>query len=94
MVNRHHNVSVDLAAMPVDAAEKFPHPTAVAFLRRLIEGVGAHKVMFGTDWPYFGRGKPSWRELWGLIAEGCAFLSDEQSELILWRNALRFVGAA
>jgi len=92
MVNRHRNVSVDLAAMPVDSREEFPQPTAVAFLKRLIRGVSAEKVMFGTDYPYAGRGKVSWRQLWGLIADGCTFLSEEQRDLILSRNALRFLG--
>ncbi len=92
LVNQHGNVSVDLAAMYVPADEEFPQPTAVAFLQHLIGGIGAGKVMFGTDWPYFGRGKPSWRELWALIGDGCRFLSTEEQALILSHNALRFLG--
>jgi len=91
LVNRHSNVSVDLSAMPVPADEDFPQPTAVAFLQHLIGGIGAHRVMFGTDWPYFGRGKPSWRELWGLITVGCTSLSAKERELVLSGNALRFI---
>lgn len=51
LVKCHPNVCVDLAAMPVPSNEDFPQPTAVALLQRLIAGVGAEKVMFGTDYP-------------------------------------------
>jgi predicted TIM-barrel fold metal-dependent hydrolase len=92
MVKRPPNVCVDLAAMPVPSQEEFPQPTPVALLQRLIAGVGAENVMFGTDYPYFGRPAHVWRNLWRLIDEALPSLSREERDLILYRNALRLVG--
>lgn len=82
LVRRHPNLSVDLAAMRPDPA----------FLRSLIEGVGAEKVAFGSDWPYFGRSPERYRQLWSVVENEALGLSPAEREMLLSGNALAFVG--
>jgi predicted TIM-barrel fold metal-dependent hydrolase len=85
MINRHPNVSCDLAAI-LDYSPKF--------IEELVKAVGAKKIMYGTDAPYWYKGPDSFRtgaRRWTLIAEECPFLSDQEKQAILAGNAERFV---
>lgn len=58
-----------------------------AALRYLIDTVGIDRVVFGTDWPYdmvF-----DWPVSWILSLES---LTDEEKELILWKNMENLLG--
>src|SRR5262249_3603604 len=77
LIAAHPNVSCDVAA----AADYGPK-----FVERLVQSVGAHKVMYGTDWPYWSTGPDSYRggsRRWGMIADQCATLTDRRRQMIL-----------
>jgi predicted TIM-barrel fold metal-dependent hydrolase len=78
LVRAHPNVTVDVAAIPPDRE----------FWRTLVPGVGAGKVSFGTDWPYFGRSPEGYRRLWEVVADERVGLSREQREMVLSGTAL------
>jgi membrane dipeptidase len=85
LIAAHPNVSCDVAAATGYSA---------AFIERLAKAVGAHKVMYGTDWPYWSSGPESYvvgRRRWGMIADECPRLSRTEKEQILAANAERFV---
>lgn len=85
LIARNPNVSCDLAAI-LDYSPKF--------IEELVKAVGARKVMYGTDTPYWLKGPDSYRSgsrRWTLIADDCPFLNDEEKQLILAGNAERFV---
>lgn len=84
LLARHPNLSCDLA-MILDFS---PH-----FFEDLTRAVGAHKVMYGTDAPYWFKGVDSYRtgrQRWTMIADDCPFLSDAEKQMILAGNAERF----
>ncbi len=56
-------------------------------LRYVIDRVGADRVLFGTDWPYDMC--TDWPVSWIM---GLESLSDEEKELILWRNLEGLLG--
>lgn len=84
LMARHPNVSCDLA-MIMDYSPKF--------MEELVKAVGAKKVMYGTDAPYWYKGLDSYRTArfrWTLIADECPFLSEAEKQAILAGNAERF----
>ncbi len=85
LIAAHANVSCDVAAA---------RDYSVKFLERLVRAVGGHKVMYGTDWPYWSSGVESYRtgsRRWRLITDECPALSEHDKRLILAENAERFV---
>ncbi|MFQ5861333.1 MAG: amidohydrolase family protein [Dehalococcoidia bacterium] len=58
-----------------------------AALRFLVDTVGADRVVFGTDWP--ADMAIDWPVSWVL---GLASLTQEEKELILWKNLERLLG--
>ncbi|HZW35093.1 MAG TPA: membrane dipeptidase [Isosphaeraceae bacterium] len=86
LIADHPNVSCDLAA-----ATGFTGP---AWLERLVRAVGAEKVMYGTDWPYWAEGPDAYttgRARWTRIADECPFLLEGEKQAILAGNAERFL---
>jgi len=84
-LKRHPNISCDLGMISDYNA---------AFLERLIKVIGAGRVMYGTDAPYWFKGLDSYRNgrfRWTVIADECPFLNDKQKQMILAGNAERFV---
>lgn len=85
VIAEHANVSCDIAAATGYSA---------AFVQRLVKAVGAHKVMYGTDWPYWASGPQSYLKgdrRWTMITEECPELNEQQKRMILAGNAERFV---
>lgn len=85
LIANNPNVSCDLAAI-LDYSPKF--------IQELVKAVGARKVMYGTDAPYWYKGPDSFRSgsrRWTMIAEDCPFLTDDEKQAILAGNAERFV---
>lgn len=84
-IDRHPNLYCDICSVP---------DYSPAFIQSLVKAVGAKKVIYGSDSPFFPQGssrlKP-FRRRWGMIAEESPFLSDEERQLILAGNAERFV---
>jgi len=85
LIAAHPNVSCDVAAATGYSAE---------FVGRLVNAVGAHKVMYGTDWPYWSNGIDSYvagPRRWRMIAHECPGLTHDDKRRILADNAERFV---
>ena len=85
LIAAHPNASCDVAAATgYDAA----------FVQRLVKAVGAHKVMYGTDWPYWSNGADCYvagSRRWRMIAHDCPELTDDDKRRVLAENAERFV---
>ena len=83
------NISCDIAA-----ATDQTLTAQTAFLERLVKSIGSHKVMYGTDWPYWASGRDSYlkgRYRLSLITEECPSFTEDDKRLILAENADRFV---
>lgn len=83
-IARHPNCHCDLAAIP----DYNPW-----FIEQLVKAVGVRKFMYGTDHPYWSSELDCYLtgdRRWGVIADDCFFLSDEEKQLILAGNAERF----
>src|SRR5207253_202653 len=68
------NLSCDIAAATGYSAD---------WLQQLVKAVGAGKVMYGTDWPYWTSGVNSYLKgdrRWTMIADACPALSEEQKQ--------------
>jgi predicted TIM-barrel fold metal-dependent hydrolase len=52
LLGRHANVWLDTSGLPALGIEDFPFPTALQFIRRAVELVGAEKLMWGSDVPW------------------------------------------
>jgi membrane dipeptidase len=87
VIREHPNAYCDIAAARGYSAE---------WLEKLVRAVGAKKVMYGTDWPYWvDEGADSYlkgKRRWSMIAEDCPSLSEQEKQWILAENAERFVG--
>ena len=75
-VSRHPNALVDTSPNMASTPEVY---------ERIFKRVGARKIMWGTDWPF------SKMNSWRVIQDGCDFLSQQEKELMISGNALRFV---
>ncbi|MEW5818006.1 MAG: amidohydrolase family protein [Spirochaetota bacterium] len=92
LMKNYNNLFTDLAALWFPKNEDYPFHCVSRFIAQLIRAIGADKVMFGTDWPYFCNGITlTYRQGLRLIREADS-LKHEEIELILGRNALRFLG--
>ena len=83
-IGTHPNVSCDVAAV-MDFSP--------AFIQDLVKAVGAKKVMYGTDTPYWFKGPDSYRSgsrRWSIIAQDCPALGGPEKQAILAGNAERF----
>jgi predicted TIM-barrel fold metal-dependent hydrolase len=78
LINWNSNVSCDVCSVLAYNSE---------FIENLVKAVGAHEVMYGSDSPWGG----DCRRRWGVIADQCPSLSDQQKQLILAGNTERFV---
>jgi len=75
-VAKHYpNIYLDTASSQID----------MGYVEAMVEGVGAERVIFGTDLPLID-------PFFGLAKVTGADLSDEQKELILGKNILRLIG--
>jgi membrane dipeptidase len=85
LIAAHENLSCDIAAATAYGPQ---------WLERLVAAVGARKVMYGTDWPYWSSGPESYLaggRRWRMITDECKTLSAGQQQGILGGNALKFV---
>jgi predicted TIM-barrel fold metal-dependent hydrolase len=89
-VRAHPNLCCDLAAyqQQIEEDEPYPYWSALRVVEKLVEGLGAERIHWGTDWPYLGV-RP-YGEIIRAIREA-PFLDAEQVEQILGLNALQFV---
>ena len=86
LINDHPNLSCDIAAAVGSAKPDW--------LERLVRAVGADKVMYGTDWPYWSNGPDAYTTgsaRWTRITDESPFLIEEEKKTILAGNAERFL---
>ena len=76
------------AARAVVLGEPFPYWSALTIVQRLVEGLGAERIIWGTDWPYLG--VQPYPELIRAIRTA-PFLGPGEADQILGGNALRFL---
>ena len=89
-IHAHPNLCCDLAAYQhlITQDEPYPYRRALTVIKILVDGLGAGRIHWGTDWPYLG--VQPYTELIRAIREA-PFLSADDAALILGGNALRFV---
>jgi len=90
LIRTYPNLSCDLAAYQhlIGADEPYPYWSCLKILEVLVEGLGAERIHWGTDWPYLG--VQPYPELIRAIREA-PFLANDQVDKILGLNALEFL---
>ena len=90
LMRTYPNLSCDLAAYQhlIGADEPYPYWSCLKILEILVEGLGAERIHWGTDWPYLG--VQPYPELIRAIREA-TFLANDQVDKILGLNALEFL---
>ncbi len=74
-----------------DTAWDFHCPTALAYLYRLRDTLGADRLMFGSDWPPAGR-QLTYRQIVEIVRTQATDLSDPERVAILGGTAARVYG--
>ena len=69
----------------------YPYPEAQQLIRGLRDTFGASKLIWGSDMPNVER-FCTYRQSVDYVRKHCSFLSDEERELILGRNAADLIG--
>ncbi len=92
LLAKHPRVWLDLASLqhPYGEAHEYPYPYEQELIRWAVRQVGAHKLMWGTDWP----GCMNWatyRQLLDVVRKHCAFLTPTERQDILAGSAERFI---
>jgi predicted TIM-barrel fold metal-dependent hydrolase len=93
MVKEHANATLDLAAYQhlIRPDEPFPYWSALGVVQRLVEALGAERIVWGTDWPYLG--VQPYPEIVRAIRTA-PFLKAGEADQLFAGNALRFLGKA
>ena len=69
----------------------YPYPEAQQLIRGLRDNFGASKLLWGSDMPNVER-FCTYRQCVDYVRKHCSFLSEEEKELILGRNAADLIG--
>jgi len=69
----------------------YPYPEAQQLIRGLRDTFGASKILWGSDMPNVER-FCTYRQCVDYVRKHCSFLSEEEKELILGRNAAVLIG--
>ena len=87
LMKTYQNLLTDIAAHQF----LFKPSTSSALLDRLVEHLGAHRVLYATDWPW---GNPSPEAMAANVAfvKNAPFLDEDQQASIFGLNACRFLG--
>ena len=90
LMRAHPNLRCDLSACHhlIPKNEPYPYWSALRVLEVLVDGLGAERIHWGTDWPYLR--EQSYSELIRAIREA-PFLKEGEAEKILGLNALQFL---
>ena len=99
MLAQHANLWMDMSALPaltayptytaqaaLEDTEDYPYSTAISYIRRAIELVGADKIMWGTDAPGVLQ-HATYAQLLSFVTRHCDFLSPEQINQIISKTA-------
>ena len=94
LLARYPNVWCDLSALPAYGVdEEYPFPSALRYIRRAVDMVGASKLMWGTDVPGLLL-QATYPQLLDVVAKHCDALSASDRDAILGTNAWRVYGEA
>lgn len=77
------NVAVKASCLPCYVAESYPYPTLHPQVRRVVDGFGAERVMWGTD---LSQSPCSYRQNITLITEELDFLSADDKAWIMGKT--------
>ena len=90
LIKAHDSLSCDLAAYQhtIRSGDPYPYERALKIVEILVEGIGADRIQWGTDWPYLGQ--QPYPNVIRAIQEA-PFRSNEASENLLSLNAVRFL---
>ncbi len=89
---KHDNLFTDTAALPFHYDKTYRYRAMSEFIKFLCDEIGSHRVMYGTDWPYFCNGiYLTYRQGVDLIRE-CELFDDKQKADLLGGTAQRFLG--
>ena len=91
LMKPHPNLHCDLAAYQhlIAKGEEYPYGSALRVVESMVEGLGAKRVVWGTDFPYLG--EQPYPELIRAIREA-PFLTPADADLVLGGNAERIMG--
>ena len=89
LLKRHDNLLTDIAAHQFI----FKPETSRALLQQLVGRLGAHRVLYATDWPWGGTSPEQMAQDVAFVRDA-DFLDDEQKAAILGRNACDFLSLA
>ena len=90
LIGSYPNLSCDLSASQhvISEDEPYPYWSCLKILQVMVEGLGAERIHWGTDWPYLG--VQPYTELIRAIREA-PFLTGDQADKILGLNAQAFL---
>jgi predicted TIM-barrel fold metal-dependent hydrolase len=95
VVSEHPNMYVSCSCLQFmwEDEHEYPFRRYLERLEALRDGIGAERMVYGTDWPwlehYF-----MYPQLVESVRRHAEFLSDDEKEQFLHRNARRFLGAS
>ena len=89
---RHPNIYLDVAAVPFAfrEQEEYPCPSAQEAIRWAVAEVGAHKIVWGSDYPGT-LVHATYRQLLNVVRTQCPTLSEQERSLILGGTAERLL---
>lgn len=85
---RYPRVYVKISHMWSLSHQSFPYSDVAEQIRRLRDSFGAHRLMWGTDWPIL-RERLSYSQRVSLYRDHLGFLSDSERNDILYRTVQR-----
>ena len=74
-----------------DDGTEYPFPNYLRRMETLVKGVGAHRVMWATDWPWFDWAY-KYEQAANAIRRHANFLSEAEKAAVLGDTAVEFVG--
>ncbi|MBI2940148.1 MAG: amidohydrolase [Chloroflexi bacterium] len=95
LIRAHGNLYADIAAYHhfIQPDDRYPYWSALRIVEALVQGAGADRILFGTDWPYATKahGEYTYADLVRSLREA-PFLGPGEVEKVLGGNALRVLG--
>jgi len=86
---RHPNVAVKASALPVLAADDYPHRSLHVHLRRVCDAFGPRRVFWGSD---LSRLRGTYRQAITQITEEISWLSEDDKSWIMGRGVCEWLG--
>jgi predicted TIM-barrel fold metal-dependent hydrolase len=93
VVRAHPNIYVSCSCLQFmwEDEHEYPFPGYLERIRLMRDGCGPDRIVYGTDWPWLDHCF-MYAQLVESIRRHAGFMSEEEKELFLHRNARRFLG--